>query len=543
MLSSGSPEIQMIIELAGGCRSDDAPVGPQPFVLYSENLRWRGKQPETIGLQARIRDLLTSNPIVLPPPSRPFMAIFHDRQYIVLAGDTLQVHLLDWETGALTTIETPEAGLSGAWWFVANETHIIGARACLGHTGRVYAIERATLDAQVLPNSPYGALGGGIVAGTLFLAGAVSFAPGPNAPAELTVRWSARRTDASSNTAEPTEGPFGFEDWTPSDVNASGEQLLERGTQIIGGGASSFGGMVWTDRAAYLFTPRADVYTFTEREIAERGLLANQAWCEADGRVWWYDQARALNVFDGGSVSQIPNPLRMASVEQIDPVALRDLYLTPNTGHGEVILGYRDIYGALRQLVYNYRENAWYPWRLNRIGMEDRFGPRPSIGVTPLGELMFDDLSAALDEGYLRGQPADPFPATPTGQVTGLLPVGSNLLVEPFEIVLSTSIISAPEPTETGVRNMNAVLSHTYASPPASEPLGTEYIEMRIDSYDEAARDPTLVHSDIQQIRVGSHGADFRGGGRAMRIFLRATLSSFVRFGALFLGAQEGHHG
>lgn len=531
----------MEIPLSGGCISDDAPVSTQPDVLYSENMRWRRGRPETIGLQSRVREPLAQNPITVTPPTAPLMTIFHDRKYIVFGGDAKEVTFLDWETGVKTVVPTPEAGESGPWWFLSNESVIIGARACLAHTGRVYTFNRATLVTAVLPNSPNGVLGGGIVAGVLFLVGVDGFAPGPNAPAELTVRWSARRSDDSSS-GSPA-GPFGFEDWTPSDRNASGEFLLESGTELIGGGGTSFGGVAWTDKAGYLFRPRDDLYTFTEEEIGG-GLLANQAWCEADNRIWWFDQARSLNVYDGGSVSQVINPMRMASVELMDPTTLSSAALSARASHGEIILRYRDIYGSQRQIVHNYRENVWYPWRLNRVGMTDRYGPRPAIGVTTIGEIFFDDLASALDESHLRGEPPNEFAPFPTQSYNGIMPPPGQQSVEPFDFRLSTTIFVSDMPNVVGLRALNLVLSHTYGTLPGLTPLGFDYLTLRLYSYDEAARDAPTISSDEQEMRIGTYGADFRSGGRALRlIVLGNQIQTFVRFGPAHLGAGKGHHG
>ena len=207
----------MKIACPPGYQTDLPPFSSQPFWYYGENVRFRMGVPETIGLYTKAYDFATEEPIIFPT-ILPSATLYGDANFLLL-GQIDSVSVIRWDTGERVEIDTPLVGESGRWWFAATETEILCGRA--NFTGKTYVINRGSLTASVLPNAPDGGMGGGIVDGIFVKAGTDGFS-GDNP--QMVVRWSARRTDPSSSGLPA--GPFGFEDWTPSDVNSSGEFLL-----------------------------------------------------------------------------------------------------------------------------------------------------------------------------------------------------------------------------------------------------------------------------------------------------------------------------
>lgn len=513
----------MMINWPGGVRSDGPPVTAAPFVLYGENIRWRLDEPETLGLHAQMLEESEGDQIVVPVTD--LVTVHQDPDYLMFGVGKLVI-VYDWDTGVRTEIPTPAAADEGRWWFDSTREGVICARGALD--GGVYRIERNTLDTQVLANSPAGAKAGGIISGIVFLGGAQSAG---TTPAELVARWSARRTDPA------TGGQVGWTDWTTRDINASGELPVPRGAEIIGGGPTSLGFVLWTESSMHMFEPRTDLYVFSERTPISRGLLAPDAWCESDGRIWWFDNARVLNMFDGGAPRQIPNPMRTASIEALDETQLELCSMTQHAQHSEVILLYPTLLGGMAQLVYNYADNVWYPWRLDRIALTDRAGPHPAVGVDSEGKVWAHELPRITDPSFLRGAAAPPAPGP-------LISAGPQAAPEPepFDWMISTSIITSGDAVRQGLRGLNVVLNHTYAfAPRQTQPSPADRIEIQLDSYDTPARDAPLVTSDVNDFEVGAHGADLRGGGKGLRVTLRGEgFTTFVKLGELTLDAGAG---
>lgn len=505
-----------------GYRTDLPRFSSEPFWFYGENVRFRMGGPETIGLFTKALNKATGEPITFPGVS-PTATLYGDANFLAL-GDGDVVTIIRWETGQRFTIPTPEAGGFGRWWFAATESEIICGRSNLA--GKTYVISRADLTAEVLPNAPPGSMGGGIVSGILIKAGTDGF--GEDDP-RMVVRWSARRTDPSSS-GTPA-GPFGFEDWTPSDVNASGEFLLDEGSEIRGGGSTQFGFMVWTDTRAILLAPRNDIYVFTKSVISLRGLLTSHSWTESDGRVWWFDQTRTLNVFDGGNARQVLNPMRHVSTEIIKDADIYLCFMSSDVEQGEVILHYPDANGFFRELVYNYMEDAWYAFALDRISLTDAHGDRPSVGVTRSGDVFFYDIREALRPGIVA-----PF----SGSVpppTGSPYVGGPGTTEPFSFFLMTNWIASQDATLESLRTRNVVVSHTRATVPGDD-TSTDKLKLTVLSYGQMDLDEVPV-SDFDERPIGKMLRELRAGGKAIQYVLSAqNIKTHMRFNPLDVEAD-----
>jgi hypothetical protein len=514
----------MKIACPPGYRTDMPPVAPEPFWFYGENIRFRMGIPETIGLFTKAYSLLSGEIIAFPGIERT-ATLYGDANFLVLgASDRLEV--LRWETGERATIMTPEVGDTGRWWFAATEQEIICGRSNL--TGKTYAVKRSDLSTAVLPNAPTGGMGGGIVAGILVKAGTVGVAgDGPR----MVVRWSARQTDPSSS-GTPA-GPFGFEDWTPSDVNASGEFLLDEGSEIRGGGSTQFGFMVWTDTRAILLAPRNDLYVFTKSTISLRGLLTSHSWTESDGRLWWFDQTRTLNFFDGGGARQVLNPMRHVSTEIIRDQDISLCFMSSDAENGEVTLHYPDRNGFFRELVYNYMEDAWYAFALNRISMTDAHGDRPTVGIDASGQVYFYDIREALLPQITVpiATFSLPPPSLPDPQAGGL---GDP---EPFSFFLMTNWIAPPNAALESHRSRNVVVSHTLSNVP-DVPATADELQLTVQSYGKLDLYET-PEVDFDKRPVGKMLRELRAGGKMLQFILSASsIRTHLRFAPMDVDAD-----
>lgn len=514
-----------------GYRTDFAPASATPFWYYGLNVRFRLGVPETVGLFSKV--LRENGTVHARVQVTNGVADLYSDQDLVIVASGLKLTILDWVNGTFIDIDMPaDVGDSGRWWFTSTETEIICGRT--NYDGLTYVIPRDTFLPVVLPNAPPGGMGGGIVNGILLKAGTAGVAgDGPN----MVVRWSARRTDPSSSGGPG--GPFGFEDWTPSDLNASGEFLLEDGSGIVGATTVSAGFVVWTDTRTYLLAPRNDLYVFTLSKLAQRGLLSPKSFGEADGRLWWWDQTRTLNVFDGGGVRQIPNPMRHASIDRmVDAEVFTRCGVSVAPDYGEVILHYPDRTLGMIDLVYNYIDDAWYVFALERVAMTSAHGDRPSIGVDEDGFLYFYDLREllAFDLGVppILVPPAfDPPPGTPfQGIIISPDP-------EPFTFFLMTNHIAMSSLVMQSLRARNLTLTYSAALAP-DVPPPDDQITVATRSYGTLDLAEAGV-VDEQTRDLGQMLFPMRAGGKMVQLtILGVGFRSLVRFGEIDLEAEEG---
>lgn len=516
------------MKIAGppGYRTDLPPLASEPFWFYGENVRFRMGIPETIGLYIKAYSTETGLPVFFPNVE-PTATLYGDARLLILGhGDELSI--LRWDTGDRFDVPAPDAGGSGRWWFAATESEILCGRS--NFTGSTYVINRETFAVGLLPGAPQGGKGAGIVAGIFIQAGTDGFA---GDKPQMVVRWSARRTDPSSSGGPA--GPFGFEDWTPSDLNAAGEFLLDEGSEIRGGGSTQLGFVVWTDTRMILLAPRNDLYVFTKSTVALRGLLTSHSWTESDGRVWWFDQTRTLNVFDGGSARQIVNPMRHVSTELIKDLDISLCFMSSDAENGEIILHYPDKDGFFREVVYNYLDNAWYNFALNRISMTDAHGDRPTVGIDATGQVYFYDIREAL-----LPRITDP------KKVSGIhLPrpfkdkrvFADQRLPEPFSFFLMTNWVASGSIALESMRSRNIVVSHTMATMPDAPPPADK-LRLTVQSYGRLSlnEDP-IVDSDERP--VGEMLRELRAGGKAIQYVLSGeAIRTHLRFDPLDVEAD-----
>jgi len=411
-----------------------------------------------------------------------------------LANDITPAGLLP--TSDVVTV--PSAGrisIPPVWWFADQDDVVVGSRANV-NGDPAYAWARGTASPMTpIANSPTGAVGGGIVNRIMVLLGCTSFTD-PDPSRAMTIRWSDR---------------FNFEDWTPSDINLSGELQLEGGSRIVGGGVTGFGVIAWTDKRMALLTETGNINSVFSRRYVDgsRGMLANKTWCEADGQVWWYDEARVLNVFDGGRPRQVQNPLKYGTIDRVSDAQMARAYMVPNPEFGEILLWYPDGDGTEPDvaLVYNYLFDAWsaFSFPPSRTGWASRVGVIPNIAVDEDGNVWRHDLDVSLGPPWIEQASPNVVPAS---EVTA------------YDFNVRTNLITTQEPTFVTHHMTRIQVDHLPS--PAAGLAQKDTFSLTLKSFLETTLDSTSIE-DTQEYTAGQSAADFRGGGKALQLLLSAT--------------------
>jgi hypothetical protein len=419
------------------------------------NMRWRNGAMETLGFHGALRDIsgaAVTVPVISGVPARALYTAQYGSGIQILAGGLNRIDLIDvnssmppgdtrYKITQLGTTLTPTASdalpnptlkrivIPPTWWFSEQMNTIVGMRAGVNEPVRFWDRNPANAFVSIpayAPGDPAGtpsllapskAVGGAIFNGVLILFGCD---PQFGAPGDelMTVRWSNRLNfsmwDATIDIDQVT-----------LQANRSGGLTLERGSRIVGGGFTTFGPMAWTDKAAVLFTEVDDIALVFARTYIDggSGLLANRAWCDAGGQVFWLDESRTLNVFDGSRPRAITNPMRKGTIDRVNEIGAARIYMTPNPEYGEIIISY-PADGSTecnRQIVYNYVEDAWSIWGLSRTHWFPRQGLQEAVAIAPNGVVYAHDIGPSVPNVYL---PDNLPPLPPNGstiEVTGVI--------------------------------------------------------------------------------------------------------------------------
>lgn len=535
------------------------------------NIRWRLGQFETLGLFGPLRDLAGA-PLQVPlADNRPVRALYttqsSDRVQI-LAGAANQIHLIEpnpatppdsdtrYQVTQLGTTLTPTAvetlpnptlkviPVAPVWWFAEQDQTIIGMRAGVNESLRAWDRNPANAFAPIaayIPadgagpptgEAPKKAVAGGILNGIAVLLGCDSFS-GTSGDERLTVRWSARRN---------------FQLWNPTIIidpvtgqaNLSGEFQLDRGSRIVGGGATGYGIIAWTDKAMARINETGELATVLRRDYVDgaRGLLANRTWCEADGRVWWLDASRTLNVYDGGRPRDIENPMRKGTIDRVNEAAAARIYITPNPEYGEILIWYPsgDALECDRAMVYNYRENVWSIWGLSRASWFPRQGVQETVATDLAGTVFAHDIGPACPNAY---RPDALLPLGPgTGCGDGNLVGAAN--VSPITGFIEMGPMVAPE---AGLQTWSAMrLLMSFLPTPA---IGAEDDTLQItvmgfeDASVRAAR-----YEETQDWTQADTRKEYRVSGRAISVRIAFTdIKTVYRLGLMDVSVNESDGG
>jgi hypothetical protein len=538
----------MIIAPKPGLFFDQPALSPAPFWNLGLNVRFRLGNLETVGLHGPLKNVADAQ-IDLSYGSSAYRSIYTTPNTTtgqILAGSSTALALIQYDPtstplqgtrwanfnitpvglpAAADALPNPSAGrveIPPVWWFSDQEDVVVGCRSNV--TGEpCYTWNRNPLSpAAALANSPTGAVGGGILNRILVLLGCTSFTD-PDPSRFMTIRWSDR---------------FDFTDWTPSDLNVSGELQLEGGSRIVGGGVTGFGVVAWTDRRMALLQETGDPNSVFARRYVDggRGLLANNAWCEADGRIWWLDETRTLCVYDGGRPRQIANPLKFATVERLEDRQTARIWMAQNPEYGEVIIGYpsADSENPDAQLVYNYIENAWSLWGFARTSWSNRFGVIPNLAITATGQIFQHDLDAGLPDTYVVGPPPPPG-ITPIPGLIPNHPLAAD--VTPFNFQFHTNLVTMESLPDAAWRMTRAYVDHLPAPAIGAE---NDALTVMLTGYGEARVTAPLLTQDYKQYVQGQTLGDFRVGGKAIRISVYGQqVKSVFRFSGFQVSATE----
>lgn len=536
----------MIIAPPPGLAIDLAASGPDARWLTGFNVRFRMGQAETIGLFGPLRGV--SGAQVQLPGANAYRSIFNTPSPTtgqILAGSTSALRLLQFDPGSSTpgapprwaqfdvappslptisdVLTDPPAGrieIPPVWWFADQDDLVVGQRAN-GPAEPCYAWDRNSAHTfAALAGSPLGAVGGGIVNRILVLLGCTSITD-PDPARFLTIRWCDR---------------FNFEDWTPSDINVSGELQLEGGSRIVGGGGCAYGVVAWTDKRMAVLSETGDSDSVFARTYVDgsRGLLANRAWCEADATIWWLDETRNLNGFDGGRPRTIVNPLKGFLERMTDKEAAR-VYLVANPEFTEVLIWFplgADATEPDACIVYNYSgDGCWSFWRLPRPAWCSRFGTVPNLAVGPTGLVYRHDLDCSMPDDYLN--PSDLLDLGEAPE-TSTPPVAD---VSAFDFGIITNLITTGEVSRQTWQGQRLMVDHIPSPAVGAE---EDQLDVSLVSYNEPALRAD-VFIDSQVFAQGQVSADFRVEGKGLQVRIQGVAQkTHWRLGNMDLVAGGG---
>ena len=528
-----------LVDLGRGLTLDIPWVGAKPRLVKGLNMRSRLGQVETHGLFGPLKNTAGEQiRIVSSDPIRSILITPSTSVGQVIVGSANSVWVLDYDPAstpasgtrwrssdvtpvglppAVDVVPNPSAGrveIPPVWQFLDQDDVVVCIRANTAGTD-VYTWDRdRTNNLSPLSNAPKGAVGGGISNRILVLLGCDSFTA-PDPARSMTVRWSDR---------------FNFDDWTPTDLNLSGEFQLDGGSRIVGGGMTGFGICVWTDRRLALVTETFDINSvFTRKYIAgSGGMMANLAWCEAGGAVYYYDESRTLRVFDGGSPRTIPNPIRLGTIERLDDRQMSRAYMVANPEFQEVLLWYPsgDSDDPNVCLVYNYADDAWHVWGHDRTAYSGRFGVIRALGVNSEGYFFQHDLDVSLPEPWLLGVDGGGQASIPVADVT------------PFDAYWETNLITLESPTKETWQGVSVAVDHL---PSPADGAEGDTFSVSLGGYREATATGDFQET-VEVFEQGQAEADFRTSGKAIRMKCTMTgIKTVFRFGSVDIdGSPRG---
>lgn len=540
----------MRIQPKPGLNTDQPRVSAAQLWALGFNVRFRLGRAETLGFIAPFRE--TSGQTITLPGAGPYLSLENVNddatgQLIAASGD--RVILIDfdpsstagtgtrWRTSDITPDSfgtggiTPPSPSRGV-------VPIIETTTVLEQDDLVVLIRNNTTSsgpwvwdrdpatpAAPIANAPTGAVGGAIVQRILVLLGAASLTD-PDPARFLTVRWS---------------GQNDFEDWTPTDINVSGELQVSGGARIMGGGLTRFGIAVFTDGSLTMLSYTGDFGSIFSPQAVEgaTGLLANGTWCESDAVLWWMSGDRNLMAFDGGAPRPIPNPLKSATIDRLSDEQLALATLTANPEFNEVVLSYASEGATIpdRQLTYNYVDDAWSLWTFERGCWAKRRGIIPFASIDGANQLLAHDLDGELAEAYLTVPGIDAVLPDTSGPAIQTIPTQD--IVIPQSFALTSNVISTEALTESTWRTTRAHVDYVEALP--RDATSRDTITAHFVGYGEARVEGSEHTVDNFYMTLGLQSGDVRVSGKGVLVGLYGIdVRTQYRFGAITLTAGQG---
>ena len=216
-------------------------------------------------------------------------------------------------------------------------------------------------------------------------------------------------------------------------------------------------------------------------------------------------------------------------------------YMEANPEFGEIILHYpdNDDNEVSSQLVYNYKEDAWSIWRLNRTGWARKLGPIRNTGVDTDGAMWFHDLDTGIPDAYLTGPP-QLVGDTGLPQPTTVAAIGKRIDpsdVTPYSFLFGTNLMTTPEVTTVTHRATRLFANYT--------PLPADGIEdtltVQLTGYGEASVLSPDLTQDARLYPYGVTSQDFRVSGKALQVSVYADdVQTVYRFGNFSATQAQG---
>jgi hypothetical protein len=496
------------------------------------NVRFRLGSLETIGLNGALQDI-AGNEIQVPmnasQPVRTLLSSPFPGGIQILAGAVNQVAVVSANQASTPTTGTrygitditpaglpalpdivpnPSLGvvhIAHDWFYLVDGDRIFAARSDADEEPWYWDRNLGSNLVQLAADTPSKAVAGAISDGILVLMGCDAF--DPLVDNRMTIRWADR---------------YNWEEWEPTPTTTAGEYQVSNGSRIMGGGLSSHGVVAWTDTSMYLLESVGDIDTvFSLEDVSSsHGLLANHAWTETEGVIYWVDQHRKLCKYSGGRVDVIVNPIKLATLERVDDTGLPRIYMSSNVEYTEVLTFFPASVNdePNRALDFNYKDDAWSLWALARTAWTPRAGAQDVLGIAPDGTVYAQDLDVSLPSSNIA-----PLSSLPAVALSGV-PSANN--VEPFDWEIWTSLVNSGSPAwETHGFNRVAVAtlnsSATGAEADTWELTARSYQNMQVsDEYMQELYSFSNEQS-IQDIRTEGRSLQLGFSGRAVKTVTR----------------------
>lgn len=173
----------------------------------------------------------------------------------------------------------------------------------------------------------------------------------------MCVRWS----DKENNTV-----------WLSDEDNLAGEDILARGSRIIGGLASRGQNLIWTDEALYTMRFTGDPATVFAFDLAGTGcgLLGKNAVAEHQGMAFWLGRNGQFYIFQGGEPQIIECPARKMVWGNLADSQSEKVFAGINAEFNEVWWFYPDKRDGTnecsRYIAYNFAKGTWFFGKMAR---------------------------------------------------------------------------------------------------------------------------------------------------------------------------------
>lgn len=409
----------MKLDFLPGLYPDHTGVSDPPRWNTGYNVRFRGKQVETMGLYRPLQ-LIGGGPAQVPVetagrPNFVMTTVLPGKAQIIVGclnglfvlepdtdstlstGTRWEVHDITPDELATITdeisVDLGRVKTSPAWWGIA-----LGATMMFGRGGQPespFSWDRDSAnEATEIEDAPTGAVAGMMSPNRhIILVGAdgsdLGF-PGP------CIRWANQET---------------VDEWESSSTGTAGGFEVPNCSKLIGGGWTAFDGTFWSDTGlSRLRQLDDDVYIFALDHLSsEAGLLAQKMWCEHDGMLWWLGQDMTLRRYQGGTPQTIPSTVGRETFDRMSRESAHRGFMNSIGQHGEVWAWIPNGEDQLpdRAAVWSNREQVWTIAKFDRACMCDRKGVMRPIAVAEDGTV-YEHEAAIIDDtpSWANDEPA-----------------------------------------------------------------------------------------------------------------------------------------